>query len=52
MGDRVMSLRIEPGNIIFVPEKIEGGSAVWQNIIGVAQLTSANTLPPAIGGIF
>jgi hypothetical protein len=42
---------MEPGDTIFVPEKIVG-SSVWQNIIGVAQIASAAALPLAIGGVF
>ena len=47
-----MSLRMQPVNTIFVPEKIVGGSAVWQNIIGVAQFMSATALPLAIAGVY
>jgi protein involved in polysaccharide export with SLBB domain len=51
MSDSFMNLRMLPGDTIFVPEKISGGSTVWQNIIGVAQIMSASMLPLAIGGI-
>jgi len=51
MGRNFMSLRMQPGDTIFVPEKIIGGSQVWQNILGVAQIMSAATLPLAIGGV-
>jgi protein involved in polysaccharide export with SLBB domain len=51
MGRNFMSLRMQPGDTIFVPEKIIGGSPVWQNIIGMAQIMSAATLPLAIGGV-
>jgi hypothetical protein len=42
---------MQPGDTIFVPEKIIGGSPVWQNILGMAQIMSAATLPLAIGGV-
>ncbi len=45
-----MSLRMRPGDTIFVPEKVVGGSQVWQNVIGVAQVAAAAALPLAIAG--
>jgi protein involved in polysaccharide export with SLBB domain len=50
-GGGLMSLHMQPGDTIFVPQKIMGGSK-WQSIIGVAQLASAAALPLAIGGVF
>jgi polysaccharide biosynthesis/export protein len=47
-----MNLRLRPGDSVFVPEKIIGGSQVWQNIIGIAQIMSAAALPLAISGSF
>ena len=44
------NMRLRPGDSIFVPEKIAGGSQVWQNIIGTAQIMSAAALPIAIVG--
>jgi hypothetical protein len=52
MNGNSMNLRLRPGDSVFVPEKIIGGSPVWQNIIGMAQIMSAATLPLAIGGAF
>jgi protein involved in polysaccharide export with SLBB domain len=51
MGGSFKNARMQPGDTIFVPEKIIGGSAVWQNILGMAQIMSAATLPLAIGGV-
>ena len=51
MGNRSMRFRMRPGDTIIVPEKIIGGSPVWQNIVGIAQMMSATTLPLAIGGV-
>ena len=43
---------MRPGDTIFVPEKIIGGSLVWQNILGAAQIMSAGPpCPLAIGGV-
>jgi hypothetical protein len=41
---------MSPGDTIFIPEKIIGGSPVWQNIIGIAQVMSSAALPIAISG--
>ena len=43
-----MNIRMRPGDTIFVPEKIVGGSRIWQNIAAVAQAMSAAALPVAI----
>jgi protein involved in polysaccharide export with SLBB domain len=50
-GDNFMNLQMRPGDTIFVPEKISGGSQIWQNIVGTAQVMSAIALPLAITGI-
>jgi len=49
-GDNFSSLHMSPGDTIFIPEKILGGSPLWQNIIGIAQVMSAAALPIAISG--
>jgi protein involved in polysaccharide export with SLBB domain len=51
MGGGLKKARLQPGDTIFVPEKIVGGSAAWQNIIGVAQVMSASILPLAVTGV-
>jgi hypothetical protein len=51
MSDSIMNLCMRPGDTIFIPEKIIGSSQVWQNILGMAQITSPATLPLAIGGV-
>lgn len=47
----LMSVRMQPGDTIFVPEKIVGGSMLWQNILGTAQIMSAAALPLAVSGV-
>jgi len=49
-GSNLMNLRLRPGDTVFVPEKIVGGSTVWQNILGMAQIMSTAALPIAIAG--
>jgi protein involved in polysaccharide export with SLBB domain len=56
MGNRwvsssFMDTRMRPGDTIFVPEKIIGGSQLWQNILGAAQVASAAALPFAFAGV-
>jgi len=43
-------MRMRPGDDIFVPEKVMGGSQAWQNVIGIAQVMMAAMLPLAISG--
>ena len=52
VSNNFMDLRMRPGDTIFVPEKIVGGSTVWQNIAAVAQAMSAAALPIAICGTY
>lgn len=47
----LMGLRMKPGDTIFVPEKIVGGSVLWQNILGTAQIMSSAALPLAVAGV-
>jgi hypothetical protein len=47
-----MNLRLRPGDSVFIPEKIVGGSQVWQNVMGAAQIMSTAALPIAIAGTF
>jgi hypothetical protein len=42
---------MHPGDTIFVPEKVIGGSEIWKNIIGTAQIISAAALPLAVAGV-
>ncbi len=50
-NDNFMDLRMRPGDTIFVPEKIVGGSQVWQTILGGAQAVSAAAIPLAVSGV-
>jgi protein involved in polysaccharide export with SLBB domain len=51
-GNSVMNLRMKPGDSIVVPEKIIGGSQVWKNVIGAAQVMSSIAITGAVTGIF
>jgi polysaccharide biosynthesis/export protein len=52
VSNNFMSLRMRPGDTIFVPEKIIGGSTVWQNVAAVAQAMAAAALPVAIAAAY
>lgn len=47
----LMGVRMRPGDTIFIPEKVVGGSLLWQNILGTAQIMSATMLPLAVAGV-
>jgi protein involved in polysaccharide export with SLBB domain len=51
-GSNVMDLRLQPGDSIVVPERIVGGSEIWKNIIGAAQIMSSIAITGAVTGIF
>jgi protein involved in polysaccharide export with SLBB domain len=39
--DQVLSTRMNPGDVVVVPQKITGGSAVWKNMLATAQVFSS-----------
>jgi protein involved in polysaccharide export with SLBB domain len=51
-GRGILDIRMRPGDSIIVPEKVIGGSQVWRNIIGTAQVMSSVALTGAIAGVF
>jgi hypothetical protein len=51
-GSSVMNLKMQPGDSIVVPEKIIGGSEIWKNVIGAAQVMSSIAITGAVTGIF
>jgi hypothetical protein len=40
-GDDVLSTRLNPGDVVVVPQKILGGSLFWRNLLTAAQLASS-----------
>jgi protein involved in polysaccharide export with SLBB domain len=48
---KVLSTRLEPGDVIVVPQKIIGGSMFWKNMLTTAQLFSSVAIPLAIAGL-
>lgn len=48
----VLATRMKPGDSVIVPEKVIGGSRVWQNVIGFAQVMSSVAITGAVAGVF
>jgi protein involved in polysaccharide export with SLBB domain len=40
-GDDVLSTKLNPGDVVVVPQKILGGSLFWRNLLTTAQLASS-----------
>lgn len=50
MSDSFMELRMRPGDVIVVPEKVVGGSQIWQRLAAFSQLATAALIPLAVTG--
>jgi protein involved in polysaccharide export with SLBB domain len=48
----VLSTRLDPGDVVVVPQKILGGSLFWKNLLTVAQLSSSIAITAAVAGLF
>lgn len=46
-GENALSTRIEPGDVIVVPEKPIGGSTFWKNFMTTAQIASSTAISAA-----
>ena len=47
----VLSTRLEPGDVVVVPQRIIGGSLFWRNLLTVAQISSSIAITAAVAGI-
>ncbi len=50
-GANVLATRLEPGDVIVVPQKIIGGSLFWRNLLTVAQISSSIAITAAVAGV-
>jgi protein involved in polysaccharide export with SLBB domain len=50
-GSDVLSTRLDPGDVVVVPQKIIG-SLFWRNLLTVAQLSSSIAFTAAVAGVF
>ena len=44
----VLSTRMNPGDVVVVPQKIVGGSAIWKNTLATAQIVSSIAFTAAL----
>jgi protein involved in polysaccharide export with SLBB domain len=51
-GTNVLSTRLDPGDVIVVPQRIIGGSLFWKNLLTVAQISSSIAFTAAVAGVF
>ncbi len=51
-GTSILDVRLHPGDSVVVPEKVIGGSQVWRNLIGTAQVMSSVAVTAALTGAF
>jgi len=49
-GD-VLSTRMDPGDVVVVPQKIVGPSLLWRNLLSTAQLASSIAITTAVSGL-
>ena len=50
-GANVLATRLDPGDVIVVPQKIIGGSLFWRNLLTVAQISSSIAITAAVAGV-
>lgn len=49
-GD-VLSTKLNPGDVVVVPQKIIGASLLWKNLLTTAQLASSLSITAAVAGL-
>ncbi len=47
----VLATRLDPGDVVVVPQKIIGASIFWRNLLTVAQVTSSIAITAAVAGL-
>jgi protein involved in polysaccharide export with SLBB domain len=50
-GSNVLSTRLDPGDVVVVPQKIIGGSLFWRNLLTTAQLASSIAITAAVANL-
>lgn len=48
----VLSTRLDPGDVVVVPQKIIGGSLFWRNLLTIAQVSSSIAITAAVARVF
>jgi hypothetical protein len=49
--DGVLSTRLDPGDVLVVPQKIIGASLFWKNLLTVAQIASSAAFTAGVAGV-
>jgi len=47
----VLSTRLDPGDVVVVPQKVIGGSLLWRNLLTTAQLASSIAITAAVASL-
>jgi protein involved in polysaccharide export with SLBB domain len=47
----VLSTKLDPGDVIVVPQKIIGNSVIWRNILSAGQIAGSLAIAAAIAGL-
>jgi protein involved in polysaccharide export with SLBB domain len=47
----VLATRLEPGDVVVVPQKIIGASLLWRNLLSAAQIASSIAITAAVAGL-
>jgi protein involved in polysaccharide export with SLBB domain len=47
----VLSTRLDPGDVIVVPQKIVGASLIWRNLLSTAQIAASIAITAAVAGL-
>ena len=47
----VLSTRLDPGDVIVVPQKIIGASVIWRNLLGTAQIAASIAIAASVAGL-
>jgi hypothetical protein len=50
-GRDVLATRLDPGDVVVVPQKIIGASVFWRNLLTVAQIGSSIAITAAVAGL-
>ena len=48
---KVLSTRLDAGDVVVVPQKVIGGSLFWRNLLTTAQLASSIAITAAVAGL-
>ena len=50
-NDNILDTRMQPGDVVVVPQKIIGGSMFWRNLLATAQIMSSIAITAHVAGL-